>query len=281
MSSLVRVKKVKTPLNPPNLLANEDTLPYKLPMRRFYIETGNINDKNPVITGQEAKHLKTVLRLGPGDIVELVDGRGTIARAQIKTITQDAATFVILDNLSPGSESWLHVTIAQGMLKDKKMDMLIRHLTELGICEWHPFFSSRSIPKPDAKRLSSRMERWDKIAKEALKQCGRTMLPVISRPVQLEELLETSQEYDKKIAFWENATAPLATSNESTLKPVERVIVLIGPEGGFSTVEIDAAKAMGFISCSLGPRILRAETASLAAATLVQYVFGDLGQNSP
>jgi 16S rRNA (uracil1498-N3)-methyltransferase len=245
------------------------------------METGSVGNKSAVITGQEAKHLRTVLRLGPGDLVELVDGRGTIARAQIETITHNRATFTILDNLSPGSESWLHVTIAQGMLKDKKMDMLIRHLTELGICQWLPFFSSRSIPKPDATRLSSRRERWDKIAKEALKQCGRTMLPIINSPVQMEELLEATQAYDKKIAFWENATVPLAASNESTLKPIEKIIVLIGPEGGFSTAEMDAAKARGFISCSLGPRILRAETASLAAATLVQYVFGDLGQNSP
>lgn len=246
-------------------------------MRRFYIETGIIDNGSAVITGQEAKHLRTVLRLGPGDMVELVDGRGTIARAEIETITQDKATFTILENFSPGSESLIHITIAQGMLKDKKMDMLIRHLTELGICQWLPFFSSRSIPKPDAKRLTKRIERWDKIAKEALKQCGRTMLPIINKPVQLEDLLNTTADYDEKIAFWENATTPLATSNKSALKPVKRIIVLIGPEGGFAAAEIDAAKEMGFTSYSLGPRILRAETAALAAATLVQYVFGDLG----
>lgn len=279
--ALYVLKTFKRPLTLEIYLPMIPLIPYKKTMRRFYIETGSIRNSCAVITGQEAKHLSTVLRLGPGDLVELVDGRGTIARAKIETITQDTVTFAILDNFSPDSESWVHISIAQGMLKDKKMDMLIRHLTELGICQWLPFYSSRSIPKPDAARLSTRMERWNKIAKEALKQCGRTMLPIINKPVILEELLNSTAGYDERIAFWENATTPLTTSNKSNLKPAEKVIILIGPEGGFSTAEIIAAKEKGFIPCSLGPRILRAETASLAATTLIQYIFGDLGRNSP
>ncbi|ACN15186.1 conserved hypothetical protein [Desulforapulum autotrophicum HRM2] len=250
-------------------------------MRRFYIKTDSICNGRAVITGQEARHLGTVLRLGPGDRVELVDGRGTIARAEIETLSHNTAVFTILDSSSPGAESPVHITLAQGMLKDKKMDMLVRHLTELGICQWIPFYSSRSIPKPDAKRIYSRMERWNKIAREALKQCGRSMLPLIEDPIPFDQLLKTSTDYDGKIAFWENATAPIHTIQTPSMEPAKKIIVLIGPEGGFSSFEIDAARENGFSSCSLGPRILRAETASLTAAALVQYLFGDLGKNNP
>lgn len=250
-------------------------------MRRFYIKTDSINNGRAVITGQEARHLGTVLRLGPGDRVELVDGRGTIAMAEIKTLSHNTAVFTILDSSTPGAEPPVHITLAQGMLKDKKMDMLVRHLTELGICEWVPFYSSRSIPKPDAKRLCSRMERWNKIAREALKQCGRSMLPLIGEPIAFEQLLETVSGYDGKIAFWENATAPIQSFQTPSPEPIKKIIVLIGPEGGFSSPEIDAAREKGFYACSLGPRILRAETASLTAAALVQYLFGDLGKKNP
>ena len=250
-------------------------------MRRFYIKTGSICNGRAVITGQEARHLGTVLRLGPGDRVELVDGRGIIARAEIETISHNTAVFNILDSSSPGVESPVHITLAQGMLKDKKMDMLVRHLTELGICQWIPFFSSRSIPKPDTKRLCSRMERWNKIAREALKQCGRSMLPLIGEPIPFDQLLETATGYDTKIAFWENATTPIHSLQTPSMEPAKKIIVLIGPEGGFSSPEIDAARKKGFNACSLGPRILRAETASLTAAAIVQYLFGDLGKNNP
>jgi 16S rRNA (uracil1498-N3)-methyltransferase len=249
-------------------------------MRRFYIKTDSISNARAVITGQEARHLGTVLRLAPGDRVELVDGRGTLAMAEIETISHNTAVFTILDTSLPGAESPVQITLAQGMLKDKKMDMLVRHLTELGICQWVPFYSSRSIPKPDAKRIGSRMERWNKIAREALKQCGRSMLPLVGEPIPFDQLLETAAGYDARIAFWENATAPIPVQKPS-LEPIKKVIVLIGPEGGFSSPEIDAAREKGFTACSLGPRILRAETASLTAAALVQYLFGDLGKNNP
>jgi len=215
--------------------------------------------------------------------VELVNGKGTMVRAEIETISPQSVDLVIVDESSTRSESPVHITIAQGMLKDKKMDMLIRHLTELGICEWIPFISSRSIPKPDAKRIMARMERWDKIAREALKQCGRSVVPIIGKSVQFADILAMGAAFDQKIAFWENATTPIACAREHGqthgIGAAKRIIVMIGPEGGFSKEEIEAAKENGFTSYSLGPRILRAETASITAATLVQHFFGDLGKN--
>lgn len=252
-------------------------------MRRFFITPEAISGNRAVIQGQEARHLATVLRLVPGDTVELVDGKGTMVKAEIETISPQNINLVIIEESSTKSESPVHITIAQGMLKDKKMDMLIRHLTELGICEWIPFVSSRSIPKPDSKRLMARMERWNKIAMEALKQCGRSVVPIIGKSVQFTEILEMGSDFDQKIAFWENAATPIACAREHGQKhgiePPKRIIVMIGPEGGFSKEEIEAAKENGFTAYSLGPRILRAETASITAATLVQHFFGDLGKN--
>ena len=250
-------------------------------MHRFYITTEAISGNEATITGQDAKHLATVLRLKPGDRVELVDGKGTKATAEIQSVTPGIVSLAIVEKTEATSESPVHITIAQGMLKDKKMDMLIRHLTELGICEWQPFFSTRSIPKPDAKRLKSRMERWNRISREALKQCGRSMVPVIGDPLPFMDLLARGAEFDKRIAFWENATAPIAGIQHQDPEPAKRIIVLIGPEGGFSRDEIEAAKKNGFDSYSLGPRILRAETASITSAALVQHLFGDLGKNNP
>ncbi len=250
-------------------------------MHRFYITTEAISANEATITGQDAKHLATVLRLKTGDRVELVDGKGIRATAEIRTVTPQIASLAIIEKSEDRSESPVHITIAQGMLKDKKMDMLIRHLTELGICEWQPFFSSRSIPKPDAKRLKTRMERWNRISREALKQCGRSMVPVIGEPLQLMDLLARGAEFDERIAFWENATTPIGGVQNKNLESVKRIIVLIGPEGGFSEEEIETAKKNGFGSYSLGPRILRAETASITSAALVQHLFGDLGNNNP
>ncbi|MCP4117357.1 MAG: 16S rRNA (uracil(1498)-N(3))-methyltransferase [Desulfobacteraceae bacterium] len=250
-------------------------------MHRFYITTEAISGNEATITGQDAKHLATVLRLKPGDRVELVDGKGTKATAELQSVTPGLASLSIVDKSEAESESPVHITIAQGMLKDKKMDMLIRHLTELGICEWQPFFSSRSIPKPDAKRLKSRMERWNRISREALKQCGRSMVPVIGEPLRFTDLLARATEFDERIAFWENATAPIGGIQHQDRPAVKRIIVLIGPEGGFSKDEIEEAKKNGFNSFSLGPRILRAETASITSAALVQHLFGDLGKNNP
>jgi len=252
-------------------------------MRRFFITPEAITGNRAVIQGQEARHLATVLRLVPGDTVELVDGKGTMVKAEIETISPQNINLVIIEESPAKSESPVHITIAQGMLKDKKMDMLIRHLTELGICEWIPFVSSRSIPKPDSKRIMARMERWNKIAMEALKQCGRSVVPIIGKSVQFTEILEMGSDFDQKIAFWENAATPIACAWEHGQKhgieSPERILVMIGPEGGFSKEEIEAAKKNGFTSYSLGPRILRAETASITAATLVQHFFGDLGKN--
>jgi 16S rRNA (uracil1498-N3)-methyltransferase len=140
-----------------------------------------------------------------------------------------------------------------------------------------PFFSERSVPRPDNKRLADRTERWQKIARESFKQCHRSVLPQIDAPVSFDEMLAQGQFCDVNIIFWEDETRSLKrTLAADRTKSVNRILVVLGPEGGFTSREIDRTKDAGFTVAGLGPRILRAETASLAACTLMQYIFGDL-----
>ena len=236
------------------------------------------------ITGQDARHMAKVLRLKAGDTVSMTDGRGTDYLGAVVQIGPDRVDVEILKQERSTTESGLELTICSAMLKDKKMDGVIRELTQIGITEWVPFFSSRSIPSPDPKKLARRVERWQTIARESLKQCRRSREVAIPFPCSFDEALSRASGADHCIAFWEGTDRPLtpepkgdAHQTLGSSKPNGRAVVLIGPEGGFDAAEIEKARAAGFTSYSLGPRILRAETAAVAAAVLVQFLLGDLG----
>ncbi len=242
-------------------------------MRRFYIDPAETGKSQPKITGPDVRHMKKVLRHVPGDRVTLIDGTGFEYPAVLETIDKGTALFSIIEKKWSGTASPLELVVAQGFLKEKKMDTIVRHLTELGLSRWIPVISERSVARPDKRRMAERMRRWEAIAIESLKQCGLSKLPAISPVVTLRELVTGPEAFDGKIVFWEEETAPLDALYPQ--KP-NRILVLIGPEGGFSYDEIQLAQASGFKSISLGPRILRAETAAISACTLVQYLYGDM-----
>jgi len=227
-----------------------------------------------IIRGQDAKHIFKVLRLNKGDMVSISNGRGKDFSAAIVSVSIDRIDLDIFEELSLVTESPIHITLCSGMLKDNKMDLVIKYVTQLGIGKWIPFFSERSIPTPDAKKMQKRYERWETIARESLKQCQRSRLPAICLPMAFETLLTHPEPADLKIAFFEKATTKLSAI--SIKEPVRGVFILIGPEGGFSGTEMDQAEQKGFLSCSLGPRILRAETASIVSSSLIQHLFGDM-----
>ncbi|MBS0014051.1 MAG: RNA methyltransferase, partial [Desulfobacterales bacterium] len=179
--------------------------------------------------------------------------------------------------IEAGNESPLDLIVAQGFLKDKKMDDLVRHLTELGVTRWIPMITRRTVARPDARRMKKRMERWQVIALEAIKQCDRSMVPDIAPVMDFSEVLTLGATVDLRLFFWEAARAPLAAPGEDG---PGSILLLLGPEGGFTQNEAADAEAAGFFAVSMGRRILRAETAAIAACTLVQHVFGDL-QKSP
>ncbi len=243
-------------------------------MQKFLIPHIRSLPVNATIQGQDARHIFKVLRLKPGASVTVTNGKGQDYTAVILSGSPSAVAVEITREIDSRYESPVAITLCSGMLKDKKMDMVIKHVTQLGIDRWIPFYSERCVPVPDEKRLESRHKRWVSIAKESLKQCRRSCLVDISKPVSFNELLAGTQDCDLKIAFWEKAALPLSALKRP--KQLSSVAILIGPEGGFSENEIQVAQKKGFLSCSLGPRILRAETASISSCTLVQHLFGDI-----
>jgi 16S rRNA (uracil1498-N3)-methyltransferase len=246
-------------------------------MRRFFIEPDTADNPVVSITGSEARHIKNVLRLKAGDTIRLFDGTGVEYEAAIVHLTAGRAELSIISKETAVAESPIELAIAQGYLKEKKMDSLIRQLCELGMSRWMPFISQRSVPRPDEKRLDARMQRWQKIARESLKQCRRSVLPKISAPVAFDEVLEFGRSCDLKILFWEQETRALdRKALTDSVNPVKQAFIVLGPEGGFADQEIEKARELGFTISGLGPRILRAETATIAACTLIQFLFGDL-----
>ena len=249
-------------------------------MRRFFIDKNQLSAPQTVITGPDAHHIRVVLRLKPGDAIEVIDGDGGAYRARISALQAGQVALRDIQVLGRVSnEPPVKVTIAQGMLKDRKMDGLIRQLTELGIFCWIPFYAGRSVPRPDARRLAARTARWRKISVEALKQCRRNCLPHLLDPVGFADMLTLSDNADLKVAFWEDEPALLERSLPAAdPRKCRNIFVVIGPEGGLTGDEVVSARAAGFVTASLGPRILRAETATLAAAVMMQIKFGDMGK---
>jgi 16S rRNA (uracil1498-N3)-methyltransferase len=245
-------------------------------MRRFYIPAGQLEKDESIITGSDAHHMRDVLRLQPDDWVVVFDGTGRQYQAQIISVDRKGIRVAMRSPVKADIIPAFELALAQGYLKDKKMDGLVRQLTELGVDRWVPFLSRRSIPVPNQKRLQGRYQRWQKISFEALKQCGRSRAMELDTMVSFGDALKQARSYDLKIIFWEESKAATFGDHLRNTDPA-RVFLMVGPEGGFGSDEIEMAESEGFRVVGLGPRILKAETAALAAAVLVQCIFGDMG----
>ncbi len=246
-------------------------------MRYFFIEQSEISAPTSFITGSDARHIKTVLRLKPGDKIGLFDGKGFEYEASIVAISPGRIEVSVIRSFHSSTESPVQIIVAQAFLKEKNMDGLVRQLSELGITKWIPFIAHRSVSRPDRKQLLIRTERWKKIAKEALKQCKRRGMMEIFATVSFEEMLTLGQSDDLKIAFWENESKSFSSIFAKHDRKIKEIFAILGPEGGLTDQEIESARAKGFITAGLGPRILRAETATIAACVLLQNTFGDMG----
>ena len=245
-------------------------------MRYFFVESKALNKPFAAIEGSEVRHMKNVLRLKPGDKIRVFDGEGFEYDASIHRFFADRVEIKIMRKFPGTKESPVQIGVAQALLKERKMDRLLRHLCELGVTRWVPFISERSVPRPGEKRLSARAQRWNKIVQESCKQCRRSKLPGISKTMTFEEVLEYGSACDLQIVFYENETATLKSFRSHHPAPRD-ILLILGPEGGFSDQEIEKARAAGCVVAGLGPRILRAETAAIAACTLTQFLYGDMG----
>lgn len=244
-------------------------------MRRFYIQDIPIESSIIILEGQQARHLKNVLRMKADAKILLLDGSGYEYTGVIKEFSGQNAIIEIINKSYQTPKPVTYISMALGFLKESKIDDLIRPLTELGINEILPFISERSVSRPTQDKIDKKIDRWNKISSESIKQCQRSIKPEVSFFSGLEEVLNYSANYDKKIIFYEKDNESFLISdyvNSGYIKP-ESVIILIGPEGGFSEKEVSMALENGFESYSLGTGILRAETAIISAASIIQYLY--------
>jgi 16S rRNA (uracil1498-N3)-methyltransferase len=243
-------------------------------MPRVYIPPERIAGEQIALQSREARYILAVLRLGPGDEVTVFDGAGNEYRTELAEDDEGGMYLAIQEESRPERESPLQITLGQSLLKGERMKFVIQKATELGTARIIPLVTSRTIPLVEGERESLRIERWQRIAQEAAKQSGRTMVPRIEAIHELADFL--AQSAGTRVMLWEGEPAPL----REVVKKIDSqagITLLIGPEGGFSEAEVTAAQAQGFLVAGLGQRVLRAETATLSVLTIIQHLFGDLG----
>jgi 16S rRNA (uracil1498-N3)-methyltransferase len=223
----------------------------------------------------QARYLKTVLRMKEGDPVLIFNGTGREYEAVIRRQTAEGVELEVTGSrLLPAVG--IHVTLCQAVPKADKMDGIIRHATELGAARIIPFFAERSVPRWQPDQLSRKRERWRKIAVEASRQCGRSDITEIGEIVTFERMLRNVPESGLRLIPWEEETAQgiREVLRDPAWSDIRDFTLAIGPEGGFSVEEIERARRTGFLSVSLGKRVLRVETASLAVLAILQYEKG-------
>ena len=245
-------------------------------MARFFVPKKNLRDHRGVVEGQELAHLRRVLRLVPGDRVTVFDDSGWEHDAVIRKLSSEQGEIEILRSYEAGRESALEMTLAVGLTKGEKMDFVVEKATELGVQTIVPFTSAFSVPKLDAKKIAARTARWQKIALSAVKQCGRTRVPEILPLCDFEALIGAERAETLKLFFWEKEQQQSLRHAHEKNADTKSVLLVVGPEGGFTAEEAELARARGFEPIHLGRRILRAETAAVTALSLVQFLWGDL-----
>jgi 16S rRNA (uracil1498-N3)-methyltransferase len=246
-------------------------------LRRFFVEAPIEPDQPCAITGSEARHILKVLRMGPGDRLVIMDGRGALFEALIQSATRQEVTVIPKMRLPQLPPSPVETILCQSLLKSDSMDYLIQKTSELGVDAIFPFFSQRTVVHLAEGRSVDRLSRWNKIGKSAAKQSGRTAPVRIATPSPFEELTAAwKTETGLKAIMWEGERKRDLKALLKDSSRTDRFIGIIGPEGGFSEEEVERAENAGFIPVSLGNRILRSETAAMTLVAIVQYEWGDL-----
>lgn len=243
-------------------------------VQRYFVNRAAFQDGFVHLTGDDVHHITRVMRMTVGDEIICANGKQT-ARCILEKITTDEVVAKVVDWVEEYSELPHDVTIAQGMPKGDKLELIIQKGTELGAAHFIPFYSSRSIVKWTGEKATKKVTRLEKIAKEAAEQAHRQIVPTISTPVSFDSLLELSVNYEMKIVAYEEE-ARNSKTNElpyvlQSLKAEQSILFVVGPEGGFSTDEMMKLREWDFHVCGLGPRILRTETASLYFLAALSY----------
>lgn len=246
-------------------------------LTRLFIDGALVTGANLSLPRGAAQHVGRVLRLQPGDALRLFNGLGGEYEAQIRTVARDEVTVRIGARLDTDRESPLQITLLQGIARGEKMDLILQKSTELGVAAIRPLLSLRSSVRLEGAGKERKQEHWLGVIRSACEQCGRNRVPELLPPMRVADaLIPLTQSIRLLLEPDESAQGlrelvPLIA--EAATGPI---VLMVGPEGGFDTTEIEAARAAGFRSCRMGPRVLRTETAALAALAALQALAGDL-----
>jgi 16S rRNA (uracil1498-N3)-methyltransferase len=225
------------------------------------------------IAGDAAAHVTRVLRLAAGDAVTLFNGDGLDYPSRISGLRRSSVEVEVQDRAPARAESPLALTLVQGIARSERMDLVVQKATELGVTAIQPVLTARSVVKLDAAARAKKLAHWRGIAIAACEQSGRARVPVVAEPLALSHWLQQPAPAGALTLL----LAPDAgRSLVATAAGARAALLLVGPEGGLEESERDAALAVGYLACRLGPRILRSETAAVAALTVLQSVAGDL-----
>jgi 16S rRNA (uracil1498-N3)-methyltransferase len=241
-------------------------------LTRVFVDTPLEPDIRVTLEGSAASHVTRVLRLRVGASLTLFNGRGGEYSASIDKSHGGEVIVAVGEHRPIERESPFPITLAQGVSRGERMDLVVQKATELGVSRLLPVLTERSVVRLDAQQADRRSNHWRAIAIAACEQCGRNRLPEVGLPAYLRALLREPAGDRARLLLSPDATLRI----EDVARPQAGVSVLIGPEGGLSEDEQADAQAAGFTAVHLGPRVLRTETAAIAALTLLQREFGDL-----
>lgn len=245
-------------------------------MTRFlHLRPDAVHGDRVAFEAAAAHHLGRVLRASVGDVVQAVDSGGALLSVRLTTIAARRAEGLIVSRAALATESPLDLTLAQGIPKGDKMDGIVRMATELGVTRLVPLLTARTVVRLEPARRNSRLDRWRRIAKEAAQQSGRAAVPEITLPRELTGWAREAGTAGLLVCLWEEAREGLDGCLPAG--PCPRATVLVGPEGGLAPDEVRELADGGALVASLGPRLLRTETAGAVAVALLQARYGDLG----
>lgn len=239
---------------------------------RLYVPHSLDSGASLVLDPERSHYVSRVLRLRAGDELALFDGSGREHAGNISSASRKGVTVTIGEARGRNVESPLAVRLIQGLSRGDRMDLVVQKATELGVQRITPVITEFSVVRLDTAKASKRVEHWMKIAQSACEQCGRNRIPAIDTPQPLAGMLESQAAGSTRVVLHPGTAGALP----SPQAPDSLIELLIGPEGGLSDGELEMATAAGFLACSFGPRILRTETAAIAALAVLQARYGDL-----
>lgn len=270
-------------INEGNILPLDSLLQYSITpgrntvLRRFFVEEIASKGGPCTIRGSEAKHITRVLRMGPGDRLILMDGKGARFQAVIESVRGRDVVVHLEKPLPQPPRPSLVITLCQALLKSQAMDSTVEKTSELGVYRILPFSSERTVVILNEEKFANKKRHWREIAQSAAKQSDRRIPAEIGPLLSFNDLLATLEDEDAlKVILWEEEGAVDLKEIIRASQLVKHFIGVVGPEGGFTQEEVQMARGKGFTSASLGQRVLRADTAAITLVAIVQYELGDL-----